>query len=203
MSEALISQPSPEALAPYVADVQKRADEWLSIHPTAKRRTEIREPEKAALALYLLDTTSMGQMKVAAAVGLSNREIGTLLFHRPELWEKRRPRLAMDLAATTEELLDVMGEKIARIKESQVELDSTPLKDIALSVGILSDKAATFNGMATAVVEHRSGPSIADARQAIEEARAKAASLMKAASLEAEVISHDSVEGTSDTQAAE
>lgn len=203
MSTALSITWDESALERYREDVKRRADEWLAIHPNAKRRTEIREPEKAARALYLLDTTDMGQNRIAEEVGLAKREIGSLLFHRPEIWEKRRPRLAASLAATSEELVDLMGDKIAQLKADDEALAQTPIKDLALSIGIVADKAATFNGMATAVIEHRAGPSIDDARKAIEEARARIASKTKSGALEAEVICHATVEGPSDTQTAD
>lgn len=201
MSEALTvaTWADAETMERYRGDVKRSADEWLSIHPNAKRRTEIREPEAAAHALYLLNESNLGQDTVAQVTGLAKSEIGRLLFHRPEIWEKRRPRLAAALAATSEQLVDLMTDKIALLKDNDEALAEVPLKDLALSIGIVADKAATFNGMATAVVEHRSGPSIDDARKAIEEARARVAGKV----MEAEVISHATLEGTSDSQAAE
>lgn len=179
MSEDIIPTPTAADLAPYVDDVQKRAAEWLAIHPGGKRRTEIREPEKAALALYLLDHSGLAINKVADAVGLAHAEVGRLIYNRPELWEKRRPHLAIKLAATTERLIDVTEQKLDRISENEEQLDATPLKDIALSLGIISDKAAAFNGMSTTVVEHRTGPTIEDAMKFREEIRQRLADKAK------------------------
>lgn len=205
MSEALTATDwaEPEVMARYREDVAKAASDWLSMHPNAKRRTEIRAPEKAAHALYLLNETDIPKYKIETIVGLPGVDLGRLMFHRPEIWEKRRPRLAAELAGTAEQLVDLMQDKIASLKADPSKLDEEGLKDIALSIGIVTDKAATFNGMATAVVEHRSGPSIDDARQAIEDAKARAAAKLKSFSQEAEIISHVAVEGTPDSQAAE
>ena len=152
-------------------DVAKRSEEWLRQYPNAKRRPEIREPEKCAQALYLLAETDTKHYLIAEKVGLTEREVGQLTYRRPELWEKRRPELAQKMAAASEQLLDVLEEKMQRLQADPDKLDDEKLKDIALAIGIVTDKAANLNGMATSVVEHRSGPSIEDAMKFREEVR--------------------------------
>jgi len=65
----------------------------------------------------------------------------------------------------------VLEEKMQRLQADPDKLDDEKLKDIALAIGIVTDKAANLNGMATSVVEHRSGPSIEDAMKFREEVR--------------------------------
>jgi hypothetical protein len=59
---------------------------------------------------------------------------------------------------------------------------------LALTVGIMTDKASQLSGMATTVIEHRRGASIDDAAKMIEEARMRVANKAKEVTVEAEVI---------------
>lgn len=189
MSEelAMTDWAEPEVMAHYRADVKQRADQWLAQYPNAWRKTEIREPEKAARAVYLLSESDLKQDEIADEVGLAPKELNGLIYHRPEIWEKRRPRVAAKLAGAAEQLADAMDQKMQTLLGDPEELAKTSVKDLALALGIVSDKAAAFNGMATAVVEHRNVGKIEEYEALKAEAQLRLA-LQKSQAIEAEII---------------
>jgi hypothetical protein len=68
------------------------------------------------------------------------------------------------------------------------QLKYVPPDKLALTIGIMTDKASQLMGMATTVVEHRKGPSIDDAAKAIEEARMRMANKVRESAIEAEIV---------------
>lgn len=174
----------PEVMQFYRDEVKKRGEEWLAAHPTAKHRAELRCPEECAKAIYLLTESGLKDREVAQQTGIREIELGRLIYHRPELWEKRRPKLAQKLAIASEMLADAMQKKAQKLLEDPEELAKTPVKDLALALGITTDKAAAYHGMATTVVEHRTGASLDDAAAAIAAAKARARGRI----IEAEIV---------------
>jgi hypothetical protein len=82
----------------------------------------------------------------------------------------------------------LVGRKISRIGEDDDQLDATSLKDLTIATGIMAQNAATMAGVATTIIEHRTGPTLDEAMKAIEEAKAKIANKAKAGAIEAEVV---------------
>lgn len=180
MSElALTDWAEPEVMAQYRAKVKDANDAWLALHPAAKRRLELRKPEQCAHALCLLDDQAVTQREIAKATGLNDWELGQLIFRNPELWETRKKRLAAKAAQTAEDLVDLARKKAAMLAEDEDELAKTPIKDIALAYGIINDKAASLNGEAATVIEHRTGPTIDAAMAFREEVRKRIADKAK------------------------
>jgi hypothetical protein len=179
----------PEVMAQYRSEVNERASSWLSVYPNAKRRVELHSPEKAAHAVYLLTETDTKESEIAEITGLAEIQVRNLCIYRPELWDKRKPKLADKLATASEMAADAAIKKLNRILRDDEKLDATSLKDIALTSAIFGDKAAAFNGQAGTIIEYRSGPSLDDAMKAISDARAKLAGKAKEIAVEAEVTS--------------
>jgi len=83
---------SAEDMAFWRERVRQRAESRLSVCPTAKQALEIREPEKAALALYLRARGDLTRAEIAAKVGipihqfwrLENHHLAELSVERPE-----------------------------------------------------------------------------------------------------------------------
>ena len=78
-------------------------------------------------------------------------------------------------------------------KAEQLADDPDQLKNIspdrlALTVGIMTDKATQLAGMAGVVIEHRKGASIEDAAIMIAQAKARIANKIKDQAIEAEII---------------
>lgn len=193
MSEALTTHwAEPEVMAHYRADIDARAESWRTQYPNAWRKTEIREPAKAAHAIYLLAESDLTQDEISQEVGLAPKELNGLIYHRPELWEKRRPKIAAKLAAVTEQLADALGDKVADLLANPEKLADESVKDLALALGIVSDKAATFNGMATMKIEHVSVGKMEEYEAMRAEALRRVAE-KKAGAIEAEII-HEGAE---------
>ena len=76
-------------------------------------------------------------------------------------------------------------------KSEQLANDPDQLKMVspdrlALTIGIMTDKASQLSGMATTVIEHRKGASIEDAAKMIAEAKMRVANKTKV--VEAEIV---------------
>lgn len=169
----------PEVMRQYRGIVQAANEEWLSLHPNACRRLELRRPEDCAHAYFLLDDDSISLSEVSSRTGLDQREVGQLIFRRPVLWEKRKKSLAVKSAYAAEMIADATIQKANSILEDSDTLAATPIKDLALAFGIMNDKAASLNGEASVTIEHRSGPTIEDALKFREEIRQRLADKAK------------------------
>ena len=79
---------------------------------------------------------------------------------------------------------------VARIKpfDNPDELAKISPDKLAVTVGILTDKAAQLTGMASSIVEHRKGASLDDAAKMIFDAKARIASKIKEDAIEAEIL---------------
>jgi len=168
-------------------EVRKRAAKHLSENPNATRALEIRAPEIAAEALYLLACTGMPKNRIAAELKVDPRELWRLERHHGTL-EMRRAGLGKRIANLSNGLANLLEKKIDQLEDDPDELAKTSLKDITLSMGIALDKAAMLSGMPTAVIEHRSGPTIEDAMKEIQAARDRVAEKRRAQCIEAEVV---------------
>lgn len=168
-------------------EVRKRAAEHLAANPRAKRALEIREPGLAAEALYLLAHTGMTKKAIAAHVGVYPQEIWRLERHHGT-FELRRAGLAARMTNLSNGLARLLERKVDQIEDDDEQLSKTALKDIALSMGIVTDKAAALSNQPTVVIEHRSGPTIEDVMIEIQAARDRVAAKLKVQTIEAEVV---------------
>lgn len=181
MSEGVITTDwaEPEVMTHYHGMVTHFRNEHLAIHPNAKRALVITKPHQCAKAFFLLDDLSLSMRQIREETGLNDLELGQLIFKRPETWEQRKPRLAAKLAQAAEGVADLMLMKVERVREDPTQLDEIQFKDLALAGGITTDKSAGLNGVATTIVEHRSGPSVDEALQFREDVRRRLAEKAK------------------------
>lgn len=168
-------------------EVRKRAAAQLAENPKAFRALEIRAPEIAAEALYLLACTGMGKQKIARELGIDARELWRLELHHGTL-ELRRAGLAARMTNLSGGLMRILEQKVDQLEDDPEKLSATSLKDITLSIGISLDKAAMLSGMPTTVIEHRTGPTIEDAQREIQAARDRLAERAKVQCIDAEIV---------------
>jgi len=188
MSEELITIDD-AALDYWRGIVADRAAQVLAKGVTKARALEVTQPEKAAMALYLLNEfPDMSRREVARRVNVARIDLDRLAYHNAMKLEDARPELAMKFTKNASDLAELVGRKIDRIREDDEQLDQTSLKDLTIAMGISAQNAATMAGVATTIIEHRTGPTLDDAMKAIEEAKAKIATRTKQAAIEAEVI---------------
>jgi hypothetical protein len=162
----------PEVMAQWRAEVNRRAALNMADKPKCM---ECREPEKSAHALYLLAETDLSRSEIARQVGMARQHLDRLAYNHAISLEKRRPELAAKFTENADRLSGLMTRKIDMLMENETLLADTPLKDIAIAMGVSIDKAGGLSGMATTVIEHRAGPSLDDAMKAIAMAKEKIA----------------------------
>lgn len=176
----------------WLEEVRKRAESRLAEGISKKQALEFRDPEKAAQALCLLAEGGMTQKAICAELGLYGAELSRLARHHAgslaAAFEHTRKDLAARYLHIAKRSAELMERKIDRLEDSDEQLDAVSIKDIALTIGIVHDKGMAAAGVATTVIEHRSGPSLDDAIKAIAEARAKVANKSTEGAIEAEII---------------
>jgi len=188
MSEELIAVDD-AALDHWRSVVADRAAQVMAKGVTKARALEVTQPEKAAIALYLLNEfPDMSRREVARRVNVARIDLDRLAYHNAMKLEDARPELAAKFTQNASALADLVGRKIAAINEDDDQLAATSLKDLSIAMGISASNAATMAGVATTIIEHRTGPTLDDAMKAIEEAKAKIANKAKIAAIDAEVI---------------
>lgn len=183
---------APEFMEFWREEVRKRAEARLAECPTAKQALEIREPEKAAEALFLITQKKKTKKAIAEKLGIANADLWRLERHHSgtlaSFFEKKRPELAVRYLQLAESVADVLQEKVTQILGDPDELAKTGIEKLAITLGVINDKALNLAGMATVKIEHVKGASIEDAMKAIEEAKAKISNQMREGAIEAEVI---------------
>jgi len=167
--------------------VRQRAAKRLAENPNAKQALELRNPELAAQALYLLACTGTSKVAISRQLGIDGRELWRLERHHGTM-ELRRENLSRQMIGLANGIADLMQKKVDQLEDDPAALAETSLKDLAISAGIMTDKASALAGMATARVEHVIGVTLDDAMSAIAEAKKKAAAKLAENTIEAEII---------------
>jgi hypothetical protein len=94
----------------------------------------------------------------------------------------------MRYAIAAQEYTDLLFERSQQLFDNPEELAKISPDKLAVTVGILTDKAAQLTGMASSIVEHRKGASIDDAAKMIFDAKARIASKIKNDAIDVEII---------------
>lgn len=193
MSELITSDwAAPEQMAYWRDEVRKRAEARLAECPTAKQALEIKDPEKAAEALYLLTEGKLTKRAICDSLGIANQELWRLERHHAgtlaAFFDKKKPELAARYIQLAESMADVLQEKITALLDNPEELSKTGIEKVAIALGVVNDKALNLGGIATVKIEHVKGASIEDAMRAIEEAKARVAGQLREGAIEAEIV---------------
>lgn len=114
-----------------------------------------------------------------------NAIIGLRARHSTSMKE-RRAIFSRLYSLAAESMAYLLIKKTDMLAHDDAALAETSLKDIALGMGIATDKAAMLDGMATQTIEVRRGSSIGDAAALIQAAKAKLAEKSKV--IDAEII---------------
>ena len=94
----------------------------------------------------------------------------------------------MRYAIAAQDYTDLLFERSQQLFDNPDELAKISPDKLAVTVGILTDKAAQLTGMASSIVEHRKGASIDDAAKMIFDAKARIASKIKNDAIDVEII---------------
>jgi transposase len=141
-------------------------------------------PHKAALTLFLLAQGATIK-DISKKTGVGRATIRTLEWRHNDTLETKRKEFSMRYAIAAQEYTDLLFERATQLFDDPESLAKISPEKLAITVGILTDKAAQLTGMATTVVEHRKGASLDDAANLINEARSRIA---KGKVIEAETV---------------
>lgn len=172
----------------YYDDRPDKSEWFLEVRERAKslsrNNIEHYAPHKAALALFLL---SQGARitEISKKTGIGRDVIRGLEWRHNDTLETKRKEFSMRYAIAAQEYTDLLFERATQLFDDPDSLAKISPEKLAITVGILTDKAAQLTGMATTVVEHRKGASLDDAANLINEARSRIA---KGKVVEAEVV---------------
>lgn len=161
-------------------EVMRRAEEHGD-----RKRIEFWNPSAAANVLWML-AQGNSVSAVSKATGVARETIRSLSWRHSDTLETKRKEFSQRYAIAAEEYTDLLFTKADQLSQNPEELAKISPDRLALTVGILTDKASQLSGMAGVVIEHRKGASIDDAARLIAEARAKIAK--KAVTIDAEVV---------------
>jgi len=108
---------------------------------------------------------------IEGATGINRKTLVSLKYRHSDAIEVRRERAADDAEHMAERYRAILEEKASMLEGDREMLGKVNPKDLALTYGILRDKASTLRGDATSVIEHKRGVSLEDAKKALEEAQ--------------------------------
>lgn len=149
--------------------------------------SELVKPKKCAIALWRL-AQGVAQWRIAEETGLNLKTIVRLKWQHGDTLDTRRKEFSRNYAQAADAFTDLLMEKAEQLGRDPEALAKLSPEKLALTVGIMTDKAAQLSGMAGVIIEHRKGPSIEDASQAIAAARARIADKIRAQAIDVETI---------------
>lgn len=152
-----------------------------------KNSVEFTKPKQCAIALWRL-ATGVHQWRIAEETGLNLKTIVTLKWRHGDTLDSRRKEISRSYAHAADVFTDLLMMKAQQLGSDKDALAKISPEKLALTVGIMTDKAAQLSGMAGVIIEHRKGPSIDDGLQAIAAAKARVADKLRATAIEAEII---------------
>ena len=172
-----------------IYDPRHDQSEWfLEVKERAKsmHRNSIEHyaPEKAAVALFMLSQGTRIS-EICEKAGIGRDVIRGLEWRHNDTLETKRKEFSMRYAIAAQEYTDLLFARAEQLHNDPDSLAKISPEKLAITVGILTDKAAQLTGMATTVVEHRKGASLDDAANLINEARSRIA---KGKVIEAETV---------------
>jgi len=187
----MAEDPNEKLKREYFDEQAEKAKWFLEVQERAKSQSpntvEHYAPNKAALALWLL-AQGARLTDIRKNTGLSREVIRSLEWRHNDTLETKRKEFSMRYAIAAQEYTDLLFERSQQLFDTPEELAKISPDKLALTVGILTDKAAQLTGMASTIVEHRKGPSLDDAAKMIAEAKNRIANKVKSEAVDAEIV---------------
>ena len=140
-----------------------------------RKRVEYWNPQGAAKALWGL-AQGKSYSAIARETGIDRKTVRELEWRHEDTLETKRKDFSRKYAIAAEEYTDLLFQKAEQLADDPEQLKNISPDRLALTVGIMTDKATQLAGMAGVVIEHRKGASIEDAAIMIAQAKAKIAS---------------------------
>ena len=191
MQEPPPIDPNEKLKAEYVDDREEKSAWFLEVQERAKLNpnncVEHYAPNKAAMALWM-SAQGATITAIREKTGLGREAIRGLQWRHNDTLETKRKEFSMRYAIAAQDYTDLLFERSQQLFDNPDELAKISPDRLAVTVGILTDKAAQLTGMASSIVEHRKGASLDDAAKMISEAKSRIASKIKNDALEADII---------------
>jgi hypothetical protein len=183
--------PNEKLKADYVDEREAKAAWFLEVKERAKLNpsncVEHYAPNKAAMALWLA-AQGARITDIQKKTGLGRETIRGLQWRHNDTLETKRKEFSMRYAIAAQDYTDLLFERSQQLFDNPDELAKISPDKLAVTVGILTDKAAQLTGMASSIVEHRKGASLDDAAKMIFDAKARIASKIKSDAIDVEII---------------
>jgi len=145
-----------------VDEAQERARELGTAQGSNLNSVEFYDPVNTAKALTLF-AQSFPYSRVEEETGLSRHTLIRLKFDHTANIEKMKPYFARQFAVLADVASDLLMQKFDRLYENPEQLDMISPDRLAVTIGVMTDKAAQLAGMASVTIEHRKGASIEEA----------------------------------------
>lgn len=172
---------SDEAAFEFMEQIRERAKHL------SRSCVEVHHPHVAAKALWMLAQGARIR-DIAAITSLGHAAIRALEWRHNDTLETKRKEFSQKYAIAAAEYTDLLFERAEQLSNNPDQLAQISPDRLAMTIGIMNDKAQQLAGMATSVVEHRKGATIDDAAKMIAEARSRMAMKIKSIAVDAEVV---------------
>ena len=183
--------PNEKLKAEYVDERADKTAWFLEVQERARLNpgtcVEHYAPNKAAMALWLA-AQGARITDIQKKTGLGRETIRGLQWRHNDTLETKRKEFSMRYAIAAQDYTDLLFERSQQLFDNPEELAKISPDKLAVTVGILTDKAAQLTGMASSIVEHRKGASLDDAAKMISEARTRIADKIRESAIEAEIV---------------
>lgn len=183
--------PNEKLKADYVDERADKTAWFLEVQERARLNpgtcVEHYAPNKAAMALWLA-AQGARISDIQKKTGLGRETIRGLQWRHNDTLETKRKEFSMRYAIAAQDYTDLLFERSQQLFDNPEELAKISPDKLAVTVGILTDKAAQLTGMASSIVEHRKGASLDDAAKMISEARTRIADKIRKGAIEAEIV---------------
>jgi len=172
---------SHEAKKEFFLEIKERAKSF------PRNCVENYNPHLAAKILWM-SAQGARVSAIAKKLQCGHELVRSLEWRHNDTLESKRKEFSKRYAIAAAEYTDLLFDRAEQLANNPEELAKISPDRLALTVGIMTDKATQLSGMATTVVEHRKGTSIDDAAKMIAEARSRIAAKVKEQAIEAEIV---------------
>lgn len=144
-------------------------------------------PHKAALAL-VLKAEGQSIRSVMRQTGLSAATISRLGWHHAANLDAKRAELSIAFAVVADKARQATSEKLDMILGDEEQMKAARLNDLAITAGIMTEKAVMLSGGSPVKIETERGPTLEDAIAFKAEILSRLARAKASGAIEAEVV---------------
>ncbi len=163
----------------------KRVEEVESTYSARQNTMERVRPHMVVRILMMIESGS-GRREISKECQVNSRAIARIRERYHETIQESRKEFSRKFANATTLAVEAFTERMHNILDDEDELKKVNPKDLAIAVGVFTDKGLLMDGEATSIHEVRKGNSMEDAAAMIEEAKNRIA--RKSITVEAQIV---------------